>query len=103
MQSAIQHSKPPGTWGWMETQEKAGWQRTVGNRAAAPPALLGSSEMSGRKRIKTSGGLLGSVVYEVMYHRWAQHGLRRVERRACKAFCDPDWGKVTGSGLYNPA
>ena len=69
LQGVIQHSKPLGTWVWVGTQEGLGWQWTVGNRAAAPPALLGSSEVLERKHIKTSGGLLGSVVDEVMHHR----------------------------------
>ena len=56
-----------------------------------------------RKHITTSGGLLGSVVYEVMYYQWAHHGLGRVERRHRKAFFVPDWGKLTGYALYNSA
>ena len=88
---------------WVGTQEGVAWERTVGNRAAAPLALLSSLEASERRRIKTSWGLLGSVVCELMYDRWAQHGLGRVERRACKTFFVPDWGKLTASGLYNPA
>ena len=70
MQGAIQQSKPPSTSGWMKSKEGAGWQRTVGPGPAAP-AMLGFSERSERKRIKTCGGLLGLVVYEVLYHRWA--------------------------------
>ena len=65
--------------------------------------MLRSLEVSERKRIKTSGWLLGSVVYEVMYHRWAPHGLGRVEHRHRKTFFVLDWGNHTGSGLYNPA
>ena len=53
----------------MESQEGAGWQRAIGNRAAALLTMLGSSEVLERKCIKASGGLLGSVVYEVLYHR----------------------------------
>ena len=69
-QGAFQHSKPLGTGVWVETQEGARWQCTVGNRVAAPPAMLGAFEVSERKHIKPFGGLLGSVVYAVLYHRW---------------------------------
>ena len=87
----------------VESEEGVGWQWTMGNRAAALPAMLGSSHVSERKRIKTSAGLLGSVVYQVMYHRWAQDSLGRVERCHQKTFLVSDWGKLTGSGLYKPA
>ena len=84
-------------------EEEVGWQWTVGNRAAAPLAMPGSSEVLERKRIKTIRRVLGSVVYKVLYHRWAQHGLGRVERRHRKAFFVPNWVKLTGSRLYHPA
>ena len=78
LQGAIEHSKRSGTWVWLETEEGAGQLWTVGNRAAAMRTILGSAEALEGKHIKASGGLLGSVVYEVLYHRWADHGLTRV-------------------------
>ena len=82
LQGAIQHSKPPGTWAWVQSKDLAGWQCTLGSRAAAPPAMLGTSAVSESKHIETFVGPLGSVVNQVLYHRWAQHGIVRVEHRA---------------------
>ena len=87
----------------METQEGACWQWTLCNWASAPHALPGSLEVSQRKLIKSSGELLGSVVYEVLDHRWAQPGLECVGHIARKTFSVPDSGKLTGSGMYKPA
>ena len=75
----------------------------VGNRAAAPPTILGSLPVAVCKRIKTSGRLLGSVIHEVNYHPWAQHGTGHVERRARKTFFVLDCGKLTESRLNNAA
>ena len=47
--------------------------------------------------------LLGSVVHEVNYHPWAQHGTGHLERRARKTFFVLDCGNLTGSGLNNAA
>ena len=75
---------PQSTSVLVETLHWARWQWTVGKRATAPPALLGSSEVSERKWIKTSGVLLGSVVYQLMYQRRANHGPGRGERSAAR-------------------
>ena len=56
LQGAIQHSRPPGTCVWVETQDGAGWQSTVGNRAAAPPALPGSADWQQQQRAVVAEG-----------------------------------------------
>ena len=62
---AIRHSKPPSTWVWVESEEGARWRWTVGNRVASAPTMVGSSEVSERKHIKTSGG-----AWARLYMRW---------------------------------
>ena len=48
--------------------------------------------VSAPTRINTSGGLLGLVVYEVLYHRWAEHGpgvLNAAPRRCSLSLTGP--------------
>ena len=73
-----------------------------GQPGGAPLASLDSLEVPAPKRIYTFGGLLGLVLYEMMYHRWAQHGHMRVERRVRNMFSVTGLGKPMGSGLCNP-
>ena len=68
LQGAIRHAKPPENLG-VGGVRGGGWVAVgSGQTGGRTAVVLGSSGVSERKRIKTSGGLLGSVVHVVMYH-----------------------------------